>query len=636
MNFTGEFIFLMKYPSPKIFLSMKPGMKRLFPLVSVLFPAILSAALEVTVTGRVNSDPTGQTRVGMSITFTFPLNPDPDAGQQGAVFDAALSAWYRDSTAGTGVFTGLSSQELTGTLSLEDEPSEPIELLRVRPGGEFDLRLRSDHESRTGLSYGIYPVIEVRVDLKSDIAFIMPGSPTAMEAYLVDYAGNYTANEGSFISIQTSGGGTVTLDGVSFSIGEPPPPPEATFEYTIVDGEVTITKYNCDALPGAEIAIPATIEGLPVTRIGYRAFYQCLELFSVVVPDSVTVFDEQAFGGSGLTSIVIPDSVTELGYACFNGCRVLTTVVIGDGITTIPEFAFQSCLELDDVTFGSQVMTIDKGAFQSTGLTNLAIPDTVTFIGDQVFYASELTQITVPDSVTSLGLGAFASCAALERVVIGDGVPAIADLTFLSCLSLSEVILGKGISSIGLNAFGQCISLKELILPALVASLGDGVFASCLFFEALYCLGAPPTAGDYLFSGTSASIKVYYIEGYPGWPDSYDTAPTEAFDPDWLWGRYEYVDVGPTRYVDSGGWLGWLDVTFAPWTWHLGASSWLYITEPVAAANSGWLYIPNFVPSTPDLWIVREGETDYAFSYGLGKWVYIYPGGSGWIYLIGN
>lgn len=590
-----------------------------------------NAALQVSITGKINFDPTNQSRVGVTIDLALILNPDPQAGLETIFFSDSISEWQITSTAGTSIFTGLTSPDLTGTLSLRDDPNEPIEKVRTRPGGEFDIIVTSKHESQTGLSYGIYPVIGIDVVLKSDIAFAMPGSATALEPYLMTYAGTYPANAGSFISIQTTGG-TVTLDATSFSIGEPPPPPEATFEYTIADGEVTITKYNCDAPFGAEITIPSTIEGLPVTRIGYRAFYDCREDFSVIVPDSVTVIETEAFGASGLTSISIPDSVTELGDACFNLCKVLTTVVFGNGITVIPENTFQASFELVDVTFGNQVTTIGPGAFQSTGLTNLTLPDTITSIADAAFRGTKLIQITIPDSVTSFGAGVFFQCATLETVVIGDGVPAIPDSTFQFCSSLSEVTIGKSVTSIGLQAFASCISLKELILPEQVTSLADGAFSSSLSFEALYCLGAPPAAGSFLFLGGSPSIKVYYIEGYPDWPASYDNAPTEAFDPDWLWGRYEYVDVGPTRYVDTGSWLGWMDVTLAPWVWHLGTNSWLYMTEPMAAANSGWFYIPNLVLSTPDLWIVREGESDFAFSYGLGKWLYVTE--SGWVYML--
>ena len=71
-----------------------------------------------------------------------------------------------------------------------------------------------------------------------------------------------------------------------------------------------------------------------------------------------------------------------------------------------------------------------------------------------------------------------------------------------------------------------------------------------------------------------------------------------------------------------------------PWVWCYNASSWLYISDQVAEAGVGWIYIPGLTLNTPALWIVMEAGTDYGYSYGLGKWLYVHPGGSGWVYLL--
>ena len=47
-----------------------------------------------------------------------------------------------------------------------------------------------------------------------------------------------------------------------------------------------------------EIAIPAEIEGLPVTRISSHAFSRCSNLASVTIPESVTSIDKAAFSGT--------------------------------------------------------------------------------------------------------------------------------------------------------------------------------------------------------------------------------------------------------------------------------------------------------------------------------------------------
>jgi len=53
---------------------------------------------------------------------------------------------------------------------------------------------------------------------------------------------------------------------------------QAQFSYLTDNGTITITGYTG---PGDEVFIPDTINGLPVTRIGYYAFFYCTRLTSV-------------------------------------------------------------------------------------------------------------------------------------------------------------------------------------------------------------------------------------------------------------------------------------------------------------------------------------------------------------------
>ena len=201
---------------------------------------------------------------------------------------------------------------------------------------------------------------------------------------------------------------------------------------------------NCVGL--TSIVIPNS-----VTTIEDYTFYGCTGLTSIVIPDSVTSIGNYVFDGCnsitkatmpsiainsiikynlqkviinggesigdwafynciGLTSVTIPDSVTSIGSYAFYNCKGLTSVTIGNSVTSIGYSAFENCTGLTSVTIGNSVTSIGYRAFYNcTGLTSVTIGDSVTSIGYEAFYnCTGLTSIVIPDSVTSIGEYAFA------------------------------------------------------------------------------------------------------------------------------------------------------------------------------------------------------------------------------------
>ena len=86
------------------------------------------------------------------------------------------------------------------------------------------------------------------------------------------------------------------------------------WEYRLInDGaEVEITGYK-NTLNG-DLQIPDSIDGKPVTSIGYSAFYGCSGLTSLELPSGLTSIGMYAFQDcSGLTSLELPSGLTSIG-----------------------------------------------------------------------------------------------------------------------------------------------------------------------------------------------------------------------------------------------------------------------------------------------------------------------------------
>lgn len=101
---------------------------------------------------------------------------------------------------------------------------------------------------------------------------------------------------------------------------------DGSFEYSVADGAVTITKFKGS---DTDVTIPNTIDGYPVKVIGQSAFEDFYSLTSVTVPDGLTGIEKNAFNDCiKLKTINIPDTVKSIGESAFYCCESLTNVTI--------------------------------------------------------------------------------------------------------------------------------------------------------------------------------------------------------------------------------------------------------------------------------------------------------------------
>ena len=267
--------------------------------------------------------------------------------------------------------------------------------------------------------------------------------------------------------------------------------PATDWEYTIADGQVTITGYTGSA---TELVIPAQIENLPVTSIGDRAFANCVNLTTITIPNSVMYIGVEAFDCCwGLTAITIPDSVTTIGdYAFIN--TVLNSITIPYSVTHIGKAAFPCGVSMtgiwvdennayysndpDGVLFDKNKTKLIQAPGALKG--SYIIPDGVTVIGDYAFRnCTNLTSITIPDSVTNVGIYAFSYCIGLTSIIIPDSVTSIDAGAFSNCTGLTTITIPDSVTSIESYAFRDCIHLTSITIPDSVTSIGMYAFDGC-------------------------------------------------------------------------------------------------------------------------------------------------------------
>lgn len=267
-------------------------------------------------------------------------------------------------------------------------------------------------------------------------------------------------------------------------------------------------------------------------RIPEHAFYRCL----------------------GLKEVIIPETVTELGIEAFRNCSALETVQLPDGLEVLPEHIFWDCVSLKDFELPSGLTGIETGAFSGcTSLVSMTIPKNVTSLGEGVFlYATSMTDVYLPDGIIECGdeniafndytfvyhypansqtaqtlKGTFFISPSLEdfrlyigdnglylhnysgseanivlpdtvdgmpviglwdtfdgnksllSVVIPDSVKYIDSYSFNMCGNLEEVVMSKNLELLGTNAFAFCHKLKAIDLPDTLTFIGYGALQLC-------------------------------------------------------------------------------------------------------------------------------------------------------------
>lgn len=253
--------------------------------------------------------------------------------------------------------------------------------------------------------------------------------------------------------------------------------------YTLIDNNSAVEITSCSNT-ATDITVPDTIEGLPVTKIGFLAFSNAsAQLRSVTLPDSITTIGEAAFSNcTSLVKINIPANVTCINTNVFANCSSLASIDIPNSVTSIGYSAFGSC----------------------SSLTNINIPDSVTSIDTEAFSGcSSLTSIVLPDSVTTVGEDVFRACTNLESMVLSKNIEVLPYGFTCDCISLNNVVLPEHLKKIEDKALGYT-ALQTVDMPDEIESLS--------VFEDSYDFGTPNTNAS--FYGSESVVMRCHENSY--------------------------------------------------------------------------------------------------------------------------
>lgn len=344
-----------------------------------------------------------------------------------------------------------------------------------------------------------------------------------------------------------------------------PPPSTGTFTYTVNNGCATITGVTDYE---ADLVVPASIDGYPVTTIGPNAFDLKRELETVVISEGITTIYSQAFRDcENLRWVDLPSTITYIyGNAFFSsehlehieaapGGDYLKSIdgvlftdggktllcyppakegahyVVPEGVTTIAQRALSDCTftdltlpaSLEDFRKNSIYLCQDLQNFHvASGNPNLTAVDGLLYSADMTAClacpSGREGAVTVAEGVTELADYSFQNCGFMTSLTMPDTVTRIGVSAFEQCLALRHIDLSDSLTEIDSMAFYFCMKLSTLVLPASLERIGSSAFEQTDLTEYFFRGDAPALTGNTVPMYSSA--KLYRIPGTSGWEDS--------------------------------------------------------------------------------------------------------------------
>ncbi len=244
-----------------------------------------------------------------------------------------------------------------------------------------------------------------------------------------------------------------------------------------------------------DIVIPSKVDyngkKYTVTEIRKSAFYNCRQLTSVSIPNTVKSIGSQAFiFCTSLTDVNIPYGVTSIEKSTFFACGSLKRITIPNSVKSIDDWAFGDCIGLTRIAIPSSVTYIstNRDPFSRCSNVNNIIVESGNPVYDSrnncnaIIETASQTLIhgcvnsVIPNSVISIGKAAFNACKGLQSISIPNSVKYIGDYAFDFCEELKEAEFGNSLLSIGDYAFNFCNELTNITIPNSVTSIGKFAF----------------------------------------------------------------------------------------------------------------------------------------------------------------
>ncbi|MGN1130457.1 MAG: leucine-rich repeat protein [Ruminococcus sp.] len=329
------------------------------------------------------------------------------------------------------------------------------------------------------------------------------------------------------------------------------------------------TDYECNA------KVKSLYIGGDVTSVGSYDFFNC----------------------ENLKSVVLSESVESINKSAFSGCSSLETIEM-PGVTKILDNAFYDCTSLKTIKM-PVVKKINSSAFENcTSLKTVEMPSVIDIYGNAFKNCSSLETVTIPPQTEYIGAQAFYKCSQLSKVVFeitdydeNEDYFSVSDNAFEECHPDLYILVQPSM----LNLF------KETLLPKYADIITDEVPVREITEVVINNATVNFKAGDKpIFTGTVPDGALYVID-YEGWFG----ADNEFISSSDYWN---------SAYVERN----WCDGLISSFKTNTEYNYQLYLKLIDEAIEKGYVFGPNtkLKVNGKDVEYQHSGETSVALQIG--------------------
>lgn len=162
------------------------------------------------------------------------------------------------------------------------------------------------------------------------------------------------------------------------------------------------TLISCGKNYASDNFVYNVIEG--TTTIGDKAFSENEKLKIVNLASSVTQIGASAFSkAQSIYNLGLNNVLSEIGERAFSSMPKLKYIHLPHTVSSLGKYTFHGSSALQAIElFDTRLTKIEQSSFYNVIAKSIALPNSVTTIGDRAFANTELTYFTIPNSCNSI------------------------------------------------------------------------------------------------------------------------------------------------------------------------------------------------------------------------------------------